>query len=76
MLFRSSSEEKALEFAQQRGGELLQINDISSDMVLAPVDHSMMDMSEVPVEKMDKMDNMSGDSTNMQMQPSEQESNK
>ena len=73
-----SNKETALEFAQKRGGELMQIDDIDAEMVLAPVDHSMMDMSDVPdaTGASDAtMENMSQDS-NMQMQPMEQESNK
>ncbi len=51
-----ASKEKALEFIAQKGGELLSLNDISVDMVLAPVDINMMDMD------------MSGKNSNMQMQ--------
>ncbi len=63
-----SNKEAALDFIKERGGEILLINDIDAEMVLAPVDHSMMDMENMP------MDNMSED-RNMQMQANEDSSN-
>ncbi len=63
-----SDKEKALEFAKERGGELLSLDDIDAEMVLAPVDHSTMQM---PMNMQDgemKMDMPMDGQTQMNMQ--------